>query len=1295
MKKLTFSSRLGLLATALLLAFGGFFIAKVTVAAITSTFTDVETVANLSAVPDQSAVTATTVANVPAGVDDQDAATATTQANVVGVQASDDSAGADGSTVTADAAGTSSNGISITITDDNTTDCAVATLGGITPAYTVDCDLDASVTAGTVLTATALTALIDGAPDLTAILKGTGGNTVTADTITLAGGVDAVAQINEITISGTPEEGDVFTATLPTVGDVDYTVLVTDTTNDLIAAGLNTAIQGSAGYAAQDFTSGVAGNVITLTAKVAGTGFAQTSGAVDKATAQVNEITITGTVEEGDVFTATLPTDGDVSYTVLAGDTTNDDIALGLNTAIQASLNYATQDFTSSVAGNVITLTAKVAGTGFVQTSSATNRTAIAQEVTFTPASVSVGETFRATINGTDYDYLAAAGNGVAEVVTALAPLMDANPDVVCSEDDLKVTCTAFVAGTPFTYAATVVDITPPSISSLSFTPSTGTAKIGDVITLNITSDQAGYLEDAITVNGEVIDALSFTDLGGGLYSATYTVISGNTDRASGATPASVVLDDGDGNSNAAYTTVVANTLAIDANAPTFVSAETTSTTTIDLTFSEDLDGSTVNGSGSEFAVAGHTVSGASETGTGVVTLTLSTIMGTEETPDVTFTNIDNFKDLAGNQAVSPTMVTADDGVAPVLSEITPVLPTPGNDDTPDYTFSSPDEGGAITVGGDCALALPPAIAGSNTITFGPLADGVYSNCTIKVTDGSGNESSLLAVTSFTVDTTPPTVVISSLSGDPTNDSPIFFTITFSEAVTGFTSGDVQLQNGGIFSLTPTSGAVYSLSVIPLGQGDIKVDIDASEVQDLAGNNNTAATQFGITYDSVAPVITMLGASPVNIEYGETYTDDGATASDTNDGDITGSIVTVDPVDTDVLGTYTVTYNVTDAAGNAATEVTRTVNVIQRAITVTAVTDTKEYDGTNSSSGIPSITSGSLASGDEEDWTQTYDNKNVGTGKTLIPEGIITDSFSGDDVTDNYAITFVTDTTGEITEKDLTITALASDKVYDGNNTASVVLSDDKISGDDVVVTNTGATFSDKNVGVGKTVTANFTLSGADLGNYTPTASPVMTTADITAKDLTVTATGVNKTFDGNTDATVDLSDDRVAGDVLTVSYISASFADADVGNAKPVSVTGISISGTDAGNYNLLNTTADTIADINPQPSSGGGSSGSRKISPTITPPLAPVSGEVLGAETVPKFIFTLFLKMGPPYSAAVLNEVMELQKFLNAKGFECGLVDGKFGPKTKACVVRFQLVSGLKGDGIVGPLTRAVLNK
>jgi len=99
-------------------------------------------------------------------------------------------------------------------------------------------------------------------------------------------------------------------------------------------------------------------------------------------------------------------------------------------------------------------------------------------------------------------------------------------------------------------------------------------------------------------------------------------------------------------------------------------------------------------------------------------------------------------------------------------------------------------------------------------------------------------------------------------------------------------------------------------------------------VSDAAGNAAAEVTRtVNVTADVTAPVITLLGSTPVDVELGSTYTDAGATASDNIDGDITASIITVNPVDTSLAGTYSVTYNVSDAAGNAAAEVTRTVNV--------------------------------------------------------------------------------------------------------------------------------------------------------------------------------------------------------------------------------------------------------------------------------------------------------------------------------------------------------------------------------
>jgi len=83
----------------------------------------------------------------------------------------------------------------------------------------------------------------------------------------------------------------------------------------------------------------------------------------------------------------------------------------------------------------------------------------------------------------------------------------------------------------------------------------------------------------------------------------------------------------------------------------------------------------------------------------------------------------------------------------------------------------------------------------------------------------------------------------------------------------------------------------------------------------------------GAGVDTTAPVITLIGNATININVGATYTDAGATATDNIDGDITANIVTAGSVNTALEGTYTITYNVSDAAGNAAIEVIRIVIV--------------------------------------------------------------------------------------------------------------------------------------------------------------------------------------------------------------------------------------------------------------------------------------------------------------------------------------------------------------------------------
>jgi biopolymer transport protein ExbD len=275
--------------------------------------------------------------------------------------------------------------------------------------------------------------------------------------------------------------------------------------------------------------------------------------------------------------------------------------------------------------------------------------------------------------------------------------------------------------------------------------------------------------------------------------------------------------------------------------------------------------------------------------------------------------------------------------------------------------------------------------------------------------------------------------------------------------------------------------------------------------------------------------------------------------------------------------------------------VNTTGSIAQRPITVTAATDTKIYDRSITSSATPTITSGSIATGDTVTWTQTFDNWNVGTGKVLTPAGVVSDGNSGN----NYSYTYATVSTGAINKKTLAVTGVTADnKVYDAGITATINISGATLSGvifgDTVNLSTAGATgaFADKNVGTSKTVNiSGLTISGADSANYILTATGATATADITHKFITFAGvTSDNKVYDGTLSAAVNVSaatlSGVILGDTVTLSNAAASgtFADKNVGLSKTVTISGLSLSGTDGANYALVSTGATSAADITPR---------------------------------------------------------------------------------------------------------------
>ncbi len=159
-------------------------------------------------------------------------------------------------------------------------------------------------------------------------------------------------------------------------------------------------------------------------------------------------------------------------------------------------------------------------------------------------------------------------------------------------------------------------------------------------------------------------------------------------------------------------------------------------------------------------------------------------------------------------------------------------------------------------------------------------------------------------------------------------------------------------------------------------------------------------------------------------------------------------------------------------------------------------------------------------------------------------------------------------------------------KVYDGSTAMTGVSLQlaGLTSGDTVLVDGAGA-FGDRNAGSNKSYTiSNLALNGQDAGNYylTGAGSFTGTNGVITPKILTAGFTASDKVYDGNRIAAVTgSSTDIVSGDQIGFNAGSALFADKNVGTGKSVAISGIVLTGADAGNYALSGTTAATTASI------------------------------------------------------------------------------------------------------------------
>lgn len=315
----------------------------------------------------------------------------------------------------------------------------------------------------------------------------------------------------------------------------------------------------------------------------------------------------------------------------------------------------------------------------------------------------------------------------------------------------------------------------------------------------------------------------------------------------------------------------------------------------------------------------------------------------------------------------------------------------------------------------------------------------------------------------------------------------------------------------------------YSVYYMAAGSDGYE-DFVASEPIEVTINKQSI-TVSGIiasnkTYDGT-PTATLVytGATLTGNFDGENLT---ISATGTFDNKNVGIGKTVTISDLTLGGTAVGNYEL--AASGQQTSTTADITVKDITASGTIAASNKVYNGTTTAVfDYSGVTLTGKVDGDDLSYTATgaFADKNVGTGKTVTISGW---TLSGNDV-GNYNLvssSISTTTTADITAAEITVNGItAENKVYNGNTTATLVCTNatfmGKVEGDVLSVTATGA-FADAYVGTEKTVTiSGWTLGGADSGNYTLAGSgqQTETTADITAKAVTITANDASKDYDG------------------------------------------------------------------------------------------------------------------------------------------------------------------------------------
>ncbi|NVZ52365.1 DUF4347 domain-containing protein [Pseudomonas sp. B6002] len=770
--------------------------------------------------------------------------------------------------------------------------------------------------------------------------------------------------------------------------------------------------------------------------------------------------------------------------------------------------------------------------------------------------------------------------------------------------------------------------------------------RIGETSLVTITFSEAvsGFTNADLTVANGTLSAVSSSD-GGITWTATFTPSASVTDTTNLITLDNTGIVDLSGNAGSGTTD--SNNYAIDTVRPTatIVVADSNltvgETSLVTITFSEAVSGFT----NADLIIANGTLTAVSSSDGGITwTATFTPNVGVNDASNLIVLANTGIVDLAGNAGSGTTNSNnyTIDTVAPTATIIIADNALKiGETSLVTITFSEAVTGftnADLTIANGTLSAISSSDGGITwTATFTPTTNITDATNLITLDNSgvqnlSGNAGSgTTDSNNYSIDTVRPTATIVVADTALGVGQTSLVTITFSEAVTGFTNADLTVANGTLSAVSSSDGGItWTATYTPAaGITDTSnlITLDNTGITDLAGNAGSGTTDSN-TYavDSQRPTATIV-MSDSNLRPGETSLvtitfSEAVTGFDNADLSIAnGTLSNVSSSDGGVTWTATFTPNIgvtditnlivlnntgiSDLAGNTGTGTTSSANYqVQTAVPTATIViaDTSLKAGETSS---VTITFSEAVSG--------FDNADLS-----IANGTLS-AVSSSDGGITWTATFtpgsnVTDATNLIT--------LNNSGVTNGSGNAGVGVTDSNNFSIDTQLPTATITVANNHLGIGQTTTVTIAfsevVSGFDLsdlsvangvlsnlmsadGGKTWTATLTPTAAVTDATNLIVLDTSQVNDMAGNAGASIAISNNYgVDGDRPTAT-ISVSNPNLTVGQTSTVTFTfSEKVTGFDLSDLSVANGVLSNLA------SSDGGKTWTATLTPTanITDP-------------------------------------------------------------------------------------------